>query len=189
MYFDLWSEARALYSRGIIDIKNQDDLEILTETQLGEFGMYEGKKVPLDFIMEEEKTILLKEGTYEHALYELNKAGLMDEDADYGGMVATAVLELVKTFSNQGHSGSSAHIVREIFNKLTNFETLTEITPDPEEWEDVTEISDGHILFQNKRNPAIFSENGGKTWWHVDNKIIKESIKYVLNFHKNIYPV
>ena len=52
-YFDLWSEARALYSRGIIDIKNQDDLEILTETQLGEFGMYEGKKVPLDFIMEE----------------------------------------------------------------------------------------------------------------------------------------
>jgi len=52
-YFDLWSEARALYSRGIIDIKNIDDLEILTETQLGEFGMYEGKKVPLDFIMEE----------------------------------------------------------------------------------------------------------------------------------------
>ena len=52
-YFDLWSVARALYSRGIIDIKNQDDLEILTETQLGEFGMYEGKKVPLDFIMEE----------------------------------------------------------------------------------------------------------------------------------------
>jgi len=37
-YFDLWAEARALYSRGIIDIKNQDDLEILTETQLGEFG-------------------------------------------------------------------------------------------------------------------------------------------------------
>jgi len=52
-YFDLWAEARALYSRGIIDIKNQDDLEILTETQLGEFGLYEGKKVPLDFIMEE----------------------------------------------------------------------------------------------------------------------------------------
>jgi len=54
-YFNLWSEARALYSRGIIDIKNQDDLEILTETQLGEFGIYEGKKVPLDFIMEEEQ--------------------------------------------------------------------------------------------------------------------------------------
>ena len=34
-----------------------DDLDILTETHLGEFGIYEGKKVPLDFIMEEEEPI------------------------------------------------------------------------------------------------------------------------------------
>jgi hypothetical protein len=55
-YFDLWSEARALYSRGIIEVQNQDDLEILTETHLGEFGLLEdGTKVPLDFIMEEEQ--------------------------------------------------------------------------------------------------------------------------------------
>ena len=52
-YFHLWAEARALYTRGILDFSG-DDLAILTETQLGEFGLYEGKKVPLDFIMEEE---------------------------------------------------------------------------------------------------------------------------------------
>ena len=52
-YFNLWAEARALYTRGILDFSG-DDLAILTETQLGEFGYYEGKKVPLDFIMEEE---------------------------------------------------------------------------------------------------------------------------------------
>ena len=52
-YFNLWVEARALYTRGILDFSG-DDLAILTETQLGEFGYYEGKKVPLDFIMEEE---------------------------------------------------------------------------------------------------------------------------------------
>jgi hypothetical protein len=51
-YFHLWAEARALYTRGILDFSG-DDLAILTETQLGEFGLYEGKKVPLDFIMEE----------------------------------------------------------------------------------------------------------------------------------------
>ena len=51
-YFHLWAEARALYTRGILDFLG-DDLAILTETQLGEFGLYEGKKVPLDFIMEE----------------------------------------------------------------------------------------------------------------------------------------
>jgi hypothetical protein len=51
-YFHLWAEARSLYTRGILDFSG-DDLDILTETQLGEFGIFEGKKVPLDFIMEE----------------------------------------------------------------------------------------------------------------------------------------
>jgi hypothetical protein len=56
-YFNLWAEARALYSRGIIEVYG-DDKEILTETHLGEFGMLEdGTKVPLDFpILEEELT-------------------------------------------------------------------------------------------------------------------------------------
>jgi len=51
-YFNLWAEARNLYSREILEITNEDDLEILTETDLGHFGMFEGKKVPLDFPME-----------------------------------------------------------------------------------------------------------------------------------------
>jgi hypothetical protein len=51
-YFNLWAEARALYSREILEITNKDDLEILTETDLGHFGMFEGKKVPLDFPIE-----------------------------------------------------------------------------------------------------------------------------------------
>ena len=54
-YFDLWAEARSYYSRGIIDITNEDDLSVLTETNLGHFGMFEGKKVPLDFPMLDEQ--------------------------------------------------------------------------------------------------------------------------------------
>jgi len=50
-YFNLWAEARSLYSREILEITHEDDLEILTETDLGHFGMFEGKKVPLDFPM------------------------------------------------------------------------------------------------------------------------------------------
>ena len=53
-YFNLWAEARALYSRNIIEVQG-DDLEILTETDLGHFGLYEGKKVPLDYIFEEQE--------------------------------------------------------------------------------------------------------------------------------------
>ena len=51
-YFNLWSEAKSLYVRGILDFSG-DDLEILTETDLGHFSIYEGQKVPLDFIIEE----------------------------------------------------------------------------------------------------------------------------------------
>ena len=51
-YFNLWAEARALYSRNIIEVQG-DDLEVLTETDLGHFGTLEdGTRVPLDFPIE-----------------------------------------------------------------------------------------------------------------------------------------
>ncbi len=49
-FLDLWAEARALYLREIIHV-NDDDKEILEETDLGNYGIYEGKKVPLDMPM------------------------------------------------------------------------------------------------------------------------------------------
>jgi hypothetical protein len=52
-YFNLWAEARSLYSREILEITNEDDLAVLTETNLGHFGILEdGTKVPLDFPIE-----------------------------------------------------------------------------------------------------------------------------------------
>ena len=51
-YFDLFAEARSLYSRGILEFTHEDDKALLTETNLGHFGMFEGKKVPLDFPIE-----------------------------------------------------------------------------------------------------------------------------------------
>jgi hypothetical protein len=56
-YFELWAEARALYTRGILEVTD-NDLEVLTETDLGHFGMFEGKKVPLDFPIELTETEL-----------------------------------------------------------------------------------------------------------------------------------
>jgi len=51
-YFNLFAEARSLYSRGILDITNTDDLALLKETNLGHFGILDGEKVPLDFPIE-----------------------------------------------------------------------------------------------------------------------------------------
>ena len=51
-FLDLWSEARYLYVRDAINV-NELDQEILTETNLGEYGIFEGEKVSLDLPMEE----------------------------------------------------------------------------------------------------------------------------------------
>ena len=48
-HFELINEARKLWVRGLIDV-SEDDQAIL-ETHLGNFGMYEGEKVPLDMPM------------------------------------------------------------------------------------------------------------------------------------------
>jgi hypothetical protein len=49
-YMKLYEEARSLYSRNKLDV-NEDDKYFLTETHVGNFGMFEGKKVPLDIPM------------------------------------------------------------------------------------------------------------------------------------------
>ena len=57
-YLDLWVEARYLYSRGALNVEGIDK-EKITETDLGEYGMFEGQLVPLDMPMLEE--VLLTE--------------------------------------------------------------------------------------------------------------------------------
>lgn len=49
-FLDLWAEARFLYSRGAINVSGIDK-DIITETKLGEYGMFEGQMVPLDLPM------------------------------------------------------------------------------------------------------------------------------------------
>jgi hypothetical protein len=57
-YLDLWVEARYLYSRGALNVEGIDK-EKITETDLGEYGIFEGQLVPLDMPMPEE--VLLTE--------------------------------------------------------------------------------------------------------------------------------
>jgi hypothetical protein len=57
-YLDLWVEARYLYSRGALNVGGIDK-EKITETHLGEYGIFEGQLVPLDMPMLEE--VLLTE--------------------------------------------------------------------------------------------------------------------------------
>lgn len=106
-------------------------------------------------------------GLVSYAQQELTRAGLFDEDSDYNGMLGNAALEIVKVFSEQGHSGYSAAAVTSIVEKLMRYEPLTPLTFAPDEWINVSEES-GHEIWQNKRKYTIFSTDEGKTYYDID---------------------
>jgi hypothetical protein len=121
--------------------------------------------------MKELMTAILNETLADHAEFELDRVGLFEPDSDYEGMIGQAVMELIKTFASQGHSGCSAGITRDLFNRLSNYETLSSITDDPAEWMEVTDMTiDGNPLHQCRRNPSFFSKDSGKTYYHVDDQ-------------------
>jgi hypothetical protein len=52
-HFQLLEETRNLYDQGILSLEGIDK-ELFEKTDLGRFAMYEGKRVPLDFVFEAE---------------------------------------------------------------------------------------------------------------------------------------
>jgi hypothetical protein len=105
-----------------------------------------------------------------HAEREMKLAGLYDKDSDYGGMIAEAVMRLVKIHASEGHSGCSHSLALEVFNRVANFKTLTPITSDPADWMHVGDDPDGTPVYQSNRSPGFFSVDGGKTWYDLDDK-------------------
>lgn len=107
-------------------------------------------------------------GLVDHAKLELQIAGFFDQDSDYGGMIGEAVMELIKVFAEQGHSGMSAPYVVNIFKKLANYEPLMPITGKDEEWSDVRDLGDGKPWYQNKRCSAIFKDGKDGKPYYID---------------------
>jgi hypothetical protein len=71
-FLDLWAEARYLYSRNAIHL-NDDDKAIILETNLGEYGMFEGKKVALDIPMLEDDDEEAEKGIIDEPISEDKK--------------------------------------------------------------------------------------------------------------------
>lgn len=91
-----------------------------------------------------------------HAIAELDRMG---ETSYEEPSMRRAILDLVRTFAEQGHSGSSAGWCVAVLEKLLRFEPLTPITNDPAEW---VEVADE--LWQCARDSACFSTDGGLTY-------------------------
>ena len=69
-YFALYNQARKLYKEGKIENLDPMDIELLENTDIGEFGMYEGEKVPLDCPVDSE---VITEAEYQGKKVQLNK--------------------------------------------------------------------------------------------------------------------
>ena len=97
------------------------------------------------------------------------------------------ILDIIKLFSSQGHSGFSAGYSLNILKRLLDCKPLSAITGDEDEWEQLNYSPD--LAYQNKRCPSlfrdadgkvynvearIFSDDNGHTWYNC-----KESREYV----------
>ena len=94
---------------------------------------------------------------HSHALAEFRAAGWTDDEGKFKEEMQEAickhVLELLKVFADEGHSGSTAPYTVNMFKKLAMFEPLVPLTGEDWEWH---EPSPG--VFQNIRCSRVFKQ-------------------------------
>lgn len=105
-----------------------------------------------------------------HAWTEFKAAGWLDENNQFNDEMQYAicqnVLTLLKIFSEEGHSGTTAPYTINLFKTLAMFEPLVPLTGEDWEWNHV-----GDNLFQNRRCSHVFKDETGAydidgiVWW------------------------
>ena len=92
---------------------------------------------------------------HKHALAEFRAAGWTNADGKFEDEmqedICKHVLELLKVFADEGHSGSTAPYTVNMFKKLAMFEPLVPLTGEDWEWNEC-----GNGVFQNKRCSRVF---------------------------------
>lgn len=93
-------------------------------------------------------------GLVRHACDELELAGYRDDDK-MNAQMASDVVDLLRVFGAQGHSGFSAGFARQLFGTLSGFKPLGPLTGADNEWMCVSEMS-GEPMWQNRRCSHVF---------------------------------
>lgn len=120
----------------------------------------------LQFTMvEESDSNLIK-----HAKVELAAIGYDLNDTEEGPnkWMMESVLELIRVFSKQGHSGFSAPECISLFTKLASFKPLCPLKGTDDEWCEVSEN-----LWQNKRYSAVFKNEKDEAY-DINGKVFIE---------------
>lgn len=110
-----------------------------------------------------------------HAEQELKIIGMGPHDKSIdpiNRLMGKQILQIVKTFSKQGHSGFSANYAANIVDKLLRYEPISDLTGEPDEWNDVSEMS-GYPHWQNKRDGRVFKGEDGRAYF-IDGKVFRD---------------
>lgn len=101
---------------------------------------------------------------------ELKLAGYDINDPEDGPnrWLAEGTLELLKVFSEQGHSGMSAPYAVALFEKLALWKPIAPLTGKDDEWNEV-----GEGTWQNRRNSVVFKGEDGQAYW-MDGRVFWE---------------
>jgi hypothetical protein len=70
------------------------------------------------------------------------------------------LVKMVEIFASMGHSAGSAGVAIAQLNALLQFQNLSPLTDDENEW-----VFHGNNVWQNARNGEAFSNDGGKTYY------------------------
>lgn len=87
-------------------------------------------------------------------------------DCEMQQLACDNIRELMEVFSNQGHSGSSAPYVLNVFSKLASFETISPLYGTDDEWCQVSEVD--KPLYQNKRDVTVFKDGKNEDAYCID---------------------
>ena len=112
----------------------------------------------------------------EHAKAEFRAAGWVDENGKFNDemqhFMCDQIIELLTTFGEQGHSGSSAPYAIELFSKLAKFEPLVPLTGEDCEWNDTD-----HGVLQNNRCSHVFKDIETGECYDINGKVFWEWCK------------
>jgi hypothetical protein len=118
-------------------------------------------------------------GLIQHAKREFLAAGYIpldqEQEEDPNKWIQECVLELLRVFSKQGHSGFSAPYCVDLFSKLAKYKIMTPLSGDDSEWNEVGpgcgSIENEYTVFQNNRASNVFKEvyaDGSVTYNDID---------------------
>lgn len=129
-----------------------------------------------------------------------------DNSYCYQKMINNSVMELMKTFYDQGHSGYSASITASLFNQLAKNNPLSPLNGDDSEWGDDIDYDGSQqnvrcysVFRKNHDNSTAydidrfaFSDDDGRSWfssgWLEEDLNLDNSITFPYTpWHERIY--